>query len=30
MVVPGSHRSGRFPPFDRMTDPDLTYDGRPP
>jgi ectoine hydroxylase-related dioxygenase (phytanoyl-CoA dioxygenase family) len=30
MVVPGSHRSGRLPPFDRMTDPDLTYDGRPP
>jgi hypothetical protein len=29
-VVPGSHRSGRLPPFDRMTDPDLTYDGRPP
>jgi len=30
MVVPGSHRSGRLPPFDRLTDPDLTYDGRPP
>jgi ectoine hydroxylase-related dioxygenase (phytanoyl-CoA dioxygenase family) len=29
-VVPGSHRSGRLAPFDRMTDPDLTYDGRPP
>ena len=30
MVVPGSHRSGRLAPFDRITDPDLTYDGRPP
>lgn len=30
MVVPGSHRSGRLPPFERMGDPDLTYDGRPP
>jgi ectoine hydroxylase-related dioxygenase (phytanoyl-CoA dioxygenase family) len=30
MVVPGSHRSGRLAPFDRLTDPDLTYDGRPP
>jgi hypothetical protein len=29
-VVPGSHRSGRLAPFDRMTDADLTYDGRPP
>jgi ectoine hydroxylase-related dioxygenase (phytanoyl-CoA dioxygenase family) len=29
-VVPGSHRSGRLAPFDRMNDPDLTYDGRPP
>ena len=29
-VVPGSHRSGRLAPFDRLTDPDLTYDGRPP
>ncbi len=29
-IVPGSHRSGRLAPFDRMTDPDLTYDGRPP
>src|SRR5262245_87725 len=29
-VVPGSHRSGRLAPFDRMQDPDLTYDGRPP
>jgi ectoine hydroxylase-related dioxygenase (phytanoyl-CoA dioxygenase family) len=27
-VVPGSHRSGRLPPFDRMADPDLDYDGR--
>jgi ectoine hydroxylase-related dioxygenase (phytanoyl-CoA dioxygenase family) len=30
MVVPGSHRSGRLAPFDRLTDPTLTYDGRPP
>ena len=29
-VVPGSHRSGRLAPFDRMHDEDLTYDGRPP
>jgi hypothetical protein len=29
-VVPGSHRSGRLPPSDRLDDPDLTYDGRPP
>jgi ectoine hydroxylase-related dioxygenase (phytanoyl-CoA dioxygenase family) len=29
-VVPGSHRSGRLAPFDRMNDPELTYDGRPP
>jgi hypothetical protein len=29
-VVPGSHRSGRLAPFDRMLDEDLTYDGRPP
>ncbi len=29
-VVPGSHRSGRLPPFDRMHDADLTFDGRPP
>ena len=29
-VVPGSHRSGRLAPFDRLNDPDLTYDGRPP
>ena len=29
-VVPGSHRSGRLAPFDRMNDLDLTYDGRPP
>lgn len=28
-VIPGSHRSGRLAPFDRLTDPDLTYDGRP-
>jgi len=30
MVVPGSHRSGRLAPFDQVTDPGLTYDGRPP
>ncbi len=29
-VVLGSHRSGRLAPFDRVRDPDLTYDGRPP
>jgi ectoine hydroxylase-related dioxygenase (phytanoyl-CoA dioxygenase family) len=29
-VVPGSHRSGRLPPFERMHDPSLSYDGRPP
>jgi ectoine hydroxylase-related dioxygenase (phytanoyl-CoA dioxygenase family) len=29
-VVPGSHRSGRLAPFDRLTDPALSYDGRPP
>lgn len=29
-VVPGSHRSGRLAPFDRMTDPTLSFDGRPP
>lgn len=29
-VVPGSHRSGRLAPMDRLFDPDLTYDGRPP
>ncbi len=29
-VVPGSHRSGRMAPFDRLWDADLTYDGRPP
>src|SRR4051794_24152714 len=29
-VVPGSHRSGRLAPPDRMQDADLTYDGRPP
>jgi ectoine hydroxylase-related dioxygenase (phytanoyl-CoA dioxygenase family) len=28
-VVPGSHRSGRLPPFDRMNDETLQYDGRP-
>ncbi|MGZ6951514.1 MAG: phytanoyl-CoA dioxygenase family protein [Acidimicrobiia bacterium] len=30
MVVPGRHRSGRLARFDRVTDPTLTYDGRPP
>ncbi len=29
-VVPGSHRSGRLAPTDRLHDPDLTYDGRRP
>jgi ectoine hydroxylase-related dioxygenase (phytanoyl-CoA dioxygenase family) len=29
-VVPGSHRSGRLAPFDRMNDETLSYDGRPP
>jgi hypothetical protein len=29
-VVPGSHRSGRLAPFDRMRDDDLDYDGRGP
>ena len=29
-VVPGSHRSGRLAPFDKMADEDLSYDGRPP
>src|SRR4051794_25248913 len=29
-VVPGSHRSGRLAPLDRITDPDLSYHGRPP
>jgi ectoine hydroxylase-related dioxygenase (phytanoyl-CoA dioxygenase family) len=29
-VVPGSHRSGRLAPFDRLSDGDLSYDGRPP
>jgi ectoine hydroxylase-related dioxygenase (phytanoyl-CoA dioxygenase family) len=28
-VIPGSHRSGRLAPFDRMNDETLTYDGRP-
>lgn len=29
-VVPGSHRSGRLAPFDRLDDEALAYDGRPP
>jgi ectoine hydroxylase-related dioxygenase (phytanoyl-CoA dioxygenase family) len=29
-VVPGSHRSGRLAPRSQLTDPDLSYDGRPP
>ncbi len=29
-IVPGSHRSGRLAPFDKMFEPDITYDGRPP
>jgi ectoine hydroxylase-related dioxygenase (phytanoyl-CoA dioxygenase family) len=27
-VIPGSHRSGRLPPFDRLNDPALEYEGR--
>ncbi len=27
-VIPGSHRSGRLPPRDRVNDPDLSYEGR--
>src|SRR5262245_41613726 len=27
-VIPGSHRSGRLPPFDRMGDESLEYEGR--
>ncbi|MCU1368259.1 MAG: hypothetical protein JWL72_4806 [Ilumatobacteraceae bacterium] len=29
-VVPGSNRSGRLAPMGHLTDPELTYDGRPP
>jgi hypothetical protein len=29
-VVPGSHRSGRLAPFDKMADENLSYDGRLP
>jgi ectoine hydroxylase-related dioxygenase (phytanoyl-CoA dioxygenase family) len=29
-IVPGSHRSGRLAPPEKMFDEDLTYDGRPP
>jgi ectoine hydroxylase-related dioxygenase (phytanoyl-CoA dioxygenase family) len=29
-VVPGSHRSGRLAPLDKIHDADLTFDGRPP
>jgi ectoine hydroxylase-related dioxygenase (phytanoyl-CoA dioxygenase family) len=29
-VIPGSHRSGRLPPFDRMNDDTLEYEGRGP
>ena len=29
-VIPGSHRSGRLAPHDRIHDPDLSYDGRLP
>jgi hypothetical protein len=29
-VLPGSHRSGRTPPVDRLTDLDLTYENRSP
>lgn len=27
-VIPGSHRSGRLPPFDRLEDASLDYEGR--
>lgn len=27
-VIPGSHHSGRFPPMDRLMDPELTWNGR--
>jgi len=27
-VIPGSHRSGRLPPFDRLNDASLGYEGR--
>jgi ectoine hydroxylase-related dioxygenase (phytanoyl-CoA dioxygenase family) len=27
-LIPGSHRSGRLPPFDRVTDASLEYEGR--
>ena len=27
-VIPGSHRSGRLPPFERMNDASLEYEGR--
>ena len=29
-VLPGSHRSGQHPPFDRLEDAELTYEGRGP
>ena len=29
-VIPGSHHSGRLPPFDRLGDAGLRYDGRAP
>jgi ectoine hydroxylase-related dioxygenase (phytanoyl-CoA dioxygenase family) len=29
-VVPGSHRSGRLPPFDRLNEEHLEYEGRGP
>jgi hypothetical protein len=29
-IVPGSHRSGRLPPYDRLATEEPTYDGRPP
>ena len=28
-VIPGSHRSGQIPPFDRVRDADLDYEGEP-
>ena len=27
-IIPGSHRSGRLAPFDRINDPNLEYEGR--
>ena len=27
-MIPASHRSGRLPPLDRLTDPEISYRGR--